>query len=381
MISRYSVRTAAKALAQDAGPGTSATGVQLLFRETDYDLVLLQALRLFAKDRPNVRVVDQTIAAAGFRYVLAGAGALSALTGGDAWVLGHSDLRAVYLPWDVTAQAAAPLDDNAWRVVQDPGPKAVLELLTRSAAVGEIVRLVFTAPHALTEAPNVVAEPTLAPTAAIATDGGPVTSGAHSYVYTYVTAHGETTPSPASNVVTIATPATAGQVRVTVQPSPDPGVTAVRLYRTVAGDTGNRLLVAQSTIGGPTSIGYVLVDNVADGSLGAAAPTSNTAGGANTVFDADEDALSILTASLILQEAAVKAAQNTGNTGFPNDIVDRRTQSDIYRSRAKELRELYGSLMGVGAARNELGPASAVRDLDVPDRFGLGRLWLSTGVR
>lgn len=381
MISRYSVRTAAKALAQDAGPGSSATGVQLLFRESDYDLVLLQALRLFTKDRPNLRVVDHTIAAAGFRLVLTGTGALSSLAGRDAWVLGHSDLRAVYLPWDVTAQAPAPIDENTWRVVQDPGPAAVLELLTRTAAVGDVLRLVFTAPHALTEAPNTVAAPTQAPVAGVAADAGVVTAGTHSYVYTFVTAQGETTPSPASNQVTVVTPSTDGQVRVTVQPSPDAGVTAVRLYRTVAGDTGSRLLVAQSDIGKPTSIGYVLVDNVADGSLGAAAPSSNTAGGANTVFDADEEALTILAASLILQEAAVKAVQNTGNSGFPNDIVDRRTQSDIFRSRAKELREQYAALMGLGTARSELAPASAVRDLDVPDRFGLGRLWLGTGVR
>lgn len=383
MISRYSVRTAAKALAQDAGPGTSAAGVQLLFSDPgDYNLVLLQALRLFSKDRPNARVVDHAVTAAGFRFALSGAGALASLTGVNAWALGASQLLQVFLPWDVTAQGAGPLDENVWRVSQDPGPTAVLELLDRSAAVGDLLRLVFTAPHTLSEAPNTVAAPTAAPTAVVGTAGpGNVTAGAHSYVYTWVTAHGETTPSPASTPLTVSAPGTEGTVVVTVQQSADPGVTAVRVYRTIAGDTGSRLLVGEFAIGAPVNVGITVIDNVADGSLGAAAPSTNTAGGTNTVFDADEDALAVLAASLILQEAAVKSAQNTGNSGLPNDIVDRRTQSDIFRSRAKELRETYASMLGLGANRAELGPASAVRDLDMPERYGLGRLWHGTGVR
>lgn len=395
MISRYSVRTAAKALAQDAGPGSSATGVQLLFSDPgDYNLVLLQALRLFSKDRPNTRVVDHLVMAAGFRLALSGGSALASLAGADAWVLGASTLQQVYLPWDVAVQNAAPLDENVWRLTQDPGPTAVLELLDRSAAVGQTLRLVFSVPHTLSEAPSVIAAPTVAPTAAMATSGpGNVTTGTHRYVYTWVTAHGETAPSPPSAVLTVVNASVQGQVTVRVQASTDPGITAVRLYRTIAGDTGDRLLVLESAVTEPTyvlsgepvgvsvPVGIDLTDNVADGSLGAAAPATNTAGGVNTVFEADGDALAVLTASLILQEAAVKSAQNTGNTGLPNDIVDRRTQSDIFRSRAKELRELYTSILGVGTARSELGPASAVRDLDMPERYGLGRLWHVPGVR
>lgn len=383
MISRYSVRTTAKALAQDAGPGTSAVGVQLLFTDPgDYNLVLLQALRLFSKDRPNTRVVDHTVATAGFRFVLSGAGALASLVGVDAWALGASQLQQVFLPWDATTQGAGPLDENVWRTVQDPGPTAVLELLDRSASIGQVLRLLFTAPHTLSEAPNTVAAPSTAPVAALSTDGpGNVTAGAHSYIYTFVTAHGETTPSPASAPVTVSAPGTQGKVTVTVSPSVDPGVTAVRVYRTVAGDAGSRLRVGEFAVGAPVTAGITVVDDVADGSLGAAVPSTNTAGGTNSVFDADEDALAVLAASLILQEAAVKSAQNTGNSGLPNDIVDRRTQSDIFRSRAKELREIYASMLGLGANRSELGPASAVRDLDVPDRWGLGRLWHTTGVR
>lgn len=383
MISRSSVRTAAKALAQDAGPGTSAVGVQLLFSDPgDYNLVLAQALRLFAKDRPNVRVVDHAVTTAAFRFALSGGSALASLTGLDAWVLGASQLQQVFLPWDITAQNQSALDENVWRVVTDPGPTAVLELRDRAAAVGQVLRLHFSAPHTLSDAPNVVTAPTVAPAVALtAATPGNVTAGAHSYVYTWVTAHGETTPSPASAPLTVVAPGTEGQVTVTVQASADPGVTAVRVYRTIAGDTGSRLRVGEFAISAPASAGVAVVDNLADGALGAAAPATNTAGGTNTVFEADEDALAVLGASLILQEAAVKAAQNTGSSGLPGDIVDRRTQSDIYRSRAKELREVYASMLGLGATRAELGPASGVRDLDLPERYGLGRLWHTTGVR
>lgn len=380
MISRASIRTKAKAYAQDAGPGTSAVGVQLLLNLADYDLGILQALQIYAVDRPLERVVDHTLAAAGFRLALAGTGALSSLSGANAWVDGKSTLRAVYLPWEVATQGQAPLDENTWRVVRDPAA-IVLELLDRSAAVGQVLRLVFTGVHALTEAPNAVSAPTAAPTATVASQGpGNVTTGTHSYVYTWVTAHGETTPSPASSVVTVVDASTQGQVQLTLPTSAEPGVTAARVYRTVAGDAGSRLLVGEFAIAGHSLTGITVYDNVADGSLGAAAPATNTAGGANTVPDGDEEALAILTGSVYLQLAAVKAAQNTGNTGLPNDIVDRRTQSDIFRSRAKELREHYNVLVGKGPSA-DLAPASATKDLDVPDRWGVGRLWASAGVR
>jgi hypothetical protein len=221
----------------------------------EYDLAILQALEIYRIDRPNLRVVDQVLAAAGFRFVLAGSGALAGLTGANAWVDGVSQLEAVYAPWNVTVQGQEPLDANIWRVVRDPAA-IVLELLDRSLAVGDTVRLVFTARHTLVEAP----------------------------------------------------------------------------------------------------------------------------GSSNTPVDADEDALGVLTASLILELAAVRAAQNTGNTGLPNDIVDRRTQSDVFRSRSMELRDIYNTLVGKGSTANLAG-ASATRDLDVPARFGLPRLWSPSGVR
>lgn len=384
MISRSAIRSAALTLAQDLGPAASGAAVPLLTSAGDYDVIILQALRLFAKDRPNVRVVEHTAIASGFRFALSGGSALAALAGVDAWTPGASVLRAVYLPWDVTAQAAAALDGNAYRITLDPGPVEVLELLDRSAAIGDVLRLEFTGQHQLTEAPNTVAAPTAAPTPVLASSrgAGNVTAGTHVYAYTYVTAQGETSPSPAAAAVTVANPAVAGQVGVTVAASADPGVTAVRLYRTVANtDAGTRKLVGSFPVGAPASTGVLCVDNVADGSLGAAAPSTNTAGGLNTVNDGDAEALALLTASLILQACAARMAQNTGNSSFPTDVVDRRSQSDIFRSRAKEYRELYAGIIGGAGAGGSVAAASGFRDLDIPDRFGIGRLWLTTEVR
>lgn len=378
-ISRYSVREKAKALAQDAGPGDDATGVQLLLTwPGDYNLAILQALRIFTGDRPNVRVVQPTVAAAGFRLVLSGSGVLPGLVGVNAWVDGFSALQQLFRQWNPASQNPAPMDPNTYRVVNDPDDVVILELLDQSAAAGEVVRLEFTAPHQLTESETVVAAPAAAPAVALASPAAPgnVDDGTHTWKFTYVTAQGETTPSPSAGL-TVADKTVNGQVKVTI-PAADPGqgVTAARVYRQVAGSTGDWLLVGTLTA---DHGGGIFTDNVADASLGAAAPVTNTAGGVNTVRAGDEDALAALAASLILQLAANKAVQNTGNTGLPNDVVDRRSQSDQFRSRAKELRDWYNAVIGKSA--DNLAPGSAVKDLDVDSPSGIGFLWHSKARR
>lgn len=88
----------------------------------------------------------------------------------------------------------------------------------------------------------------------------------------------------------------------------------------------------------------------------------------------DQKAAIVISASMILQMAAIKAVQNTGNSGLPNDIVDRRSQSDQFRSRAKELREIYNGLVGKGTAA-DLQPQSGTKDLDVKAGTRNGFLW------
>lgn len=116
---------------------------------------------------------------------------------------------------------------------------------------------------------NVVAH--AKPTVALANLGaGLITNGTHSYKITLLDAGGATLPSPASSVLTTAT-ATNGKVLVTI-PAFVTGQTGANVYRTVAGNAGNYLLVNATPI--LAAGGYT--DNIADGSLGAAAPASNT---------------------------------------------------------------------------------------------------------
>lgn len=244
---------AAKALAQDGGPGDTATGVQLLLTDPDdYETAAGQALRVFAQDVPNVRVKDVTVAATAFRFPLSGVGAVLPTDPADldAWVEGGSGLRSVWWPYSDTAQGIEPMDPNTWRTALQPGSITALEFMASRPSAGTVIRMEYTAPH-------------------------------------------------------------------------------------------------------------VLAATVSDES---------------SIRPGDEGALTVLTASVVLQMAATKAVQNTGNTGLPSDIVDRRTQSDQYRSRSRELLDRYKSMVGKGSS-GEVGAASGFRELDVEPSSGRGSLW------
>lgn len=112
-----------------------------------------------------------------------------------------------------------------------------------------------------------------APTAALAGAGaGNVDNGTHSYKITYVTASGESIGSPASNVLNVTDNSTNGQVALTGIGKGNGNVTARKIYRTVAGDTGAYMLVGTLNDNSTTTF----TDNVADSSLGADIPTDNT---------------------------------------------------------------------------------------------------------
>lgn len=369
-ISQGSVRVGAKAVAQNT-PTTGSLGVNLLLTDPDdFNAAIRQALKVFESDRPNQRVVDSVLAASGFRVVLKGDGALAELVDADAWP-GLNLPVAVFYPWDVTSQGQEPMDPNWYRITKDPGSKTILEFTGDTLTAGDTLRLVFNRPHQLSEAPAAVVNPAAAPTVALASPAvaGNVDNGTHTYVFTWTTADGETAASPASDVVTVADKTVNGKVTVTVPASDDYGVTGAKVYRTIAGNTGSKKLVGSLATNGGT-----FTDNVADADLGAAAPAANDAGGTNTVDDEDEELLTTLVASFILQMAANKAAQNTGNTNLPNDVVDRRSQSDVYRSRAKELRAEYDALVGRGGSDTVAGH-SAFGDLDTAFSDGRGFLW------
>lgn len=106
------------------------------------------------------------------------------------------------------------------------------------------------------------------PVAALAGAGaGNVTNGDHSWKVTFVNAGGESVASAKSNVLNVADNGVNGQVDVTIPTGPA-GTTARRVYRTVTGDGGDHLLVAEVA----NNVDVTYRDNIADGALGAAAP-------------------------------------------------------------------------------------------------------------
>lgn len=113
-----------------------------------------------------------------------------------------------------------------------------------------------------------------APTVALAGAGaGSVDNGAHRYRVTFVTADGETEGGEVSAAVTVADKTANGKVAVSAIPLGGSAVTSRKLYRTEAAGTTYLLLV---TIANNTATTYT--DNIADASLGAECPSTNTTG-------------------------------------------------------------------------------------------------------
>lgn len=112
-----------------------------------------------------------------------------------------------------------------------------------------------------------------APTVALASPSvaGNVDNGAHRYLVTAVTADGETEAGAVSAAVTVTDKTVNGKVELTAIPLGGSGVTSRKLYRTTAGGSTYLLL---ATISNNTATTYT--DNIADSSLGAQAPSTNT---------------------------------------------------------------------------------------------------------
>jgi hypothetical protein len=101
-----------------------------------------------------------------------------------------------------------------------------------------------------------------------ATSGAGGLTGTFKYAYTETDGSGETTISAQATQV-----AAANTVQVTM-PLPRKGVSSRKLYRTVAG--GSSFFLLHDFGGGNGYYQTIWLDNTADGSLGAAAPTSDT---------------------------------------------------------------------------------------------------------
>ena len=103
---------------------------------------------------------------------------------------------------------------------------------------------------------------------------GNVTTGAHQWKVTVVDAGGETKPGEASDTLTTNSGSN-GMALVKMPDYADNNATHFNVYRTEA--TGSTFkLVNASPLAVGTYKGKYYLDNVADGSLGAAAPSSNT---------------------------------------------------------------------------------------------------------
>jgi uncharacterized phiE125 gp8 family phage protein len=115
--------------------------------------------------------------------------------------------------------------------------------------------------------------PPSAITAALAATpaAGNVEAGAHRYLATFVTADGETQAGTASDAVTVVDAGVNGQIELTAIPIGGNLVTSRKLYRTIAGGSTYYLL---DTLADNTTVIYT--DNIADGSLGAEAPLTNS---------------------------------------------------------------------------------------------------------
>ena len=125
--------------------------------------------------------------------------------------------------------------------------------------------------HLRLDSSNAEPAPGLPTVALTGAGAGNVNAGAHRYRVTFVTADGETEGGTVSAAVT--TTAGDGKVSVSAIPTGGSAVTSRKLYRTAA-DASTYLLLA--IISGNTTTTYA--DNVADASLGAGCPTTNTTG-------------------------------------------------------------------------------------------------------
>ena len=143
---------------------------------------------------------------------------------------------------------------------------------------------------------------------------GNVETGEHSWKMTWVTAGGESAPSDASDALDVTT--AASKVTITIAVSARSNVTDRNIYRTVSGDTGDYKLVG--AVGDNTAT--IFEDDVADGSLGDAAPSADSTG--NRMYEVElaansstsevfgDDSLSSLASAA--EDATIQIASVTG---------------------------------------------------------------------
>lgn len=139
-----------------------------------------------------------------------------------------------------------------------------------SAPTTEPVTVAEVMEHARIDADNQEPAPG-AVTVALGSGVGNVDNGAHRYAVTFITSTGETHAGDISAAVTVADKAVNGKVELSAIPVGGSLVTSRKIYRTAAAGTSYLLL---ATLADNTTTVYT--DNIADSSLGAEAPSTNT---------------------------------------------------------------------------------------------------------
>ncbi len=372
-ITRAALRQLAKALAQDGGPSNTAYGVQLLLSDPgDYNTAIAQALAQFALDQPNRRVVDCTVVTAGFRFPLSGANAILPVNPSA------PDLPSVAL----AAAGAGNVNTGAhrWVVtgVYDIGETEASEPSTLLTVVDQATN---------GKVNLVLNDPT-------------VTDGFHGFNIFRTEAGGTDYKRVAfvswANDVSETTPyqdnisdTALGAAPPTASTALDPDAwmegasSIVDLWfpfdATTQGLDPNdqNSYRTRPAPGGLTVLEFLAdlpqVGDIIRVEFTKPHQVDETEQESSTIPAGLREAMVALSAAMILQMAANKAVQNTGNTGLPNDVVDRRTQSDIFRSRAKELLTVYNTLVGKATTENIKG-ASGFLDLDVEPSYRFGGL-------
>jgi uncharacterized phage protein gp47/JayE len=182
---------------------------------------------------------------------------------------------AVYSQWDTSGTTPGLYDGrqngSVLMVLRDPFNAPVDFSIVQAtqqyvAPSRQVISMLESGEWALNTTPL---NPPPAPAPTEAATGGTVAAGTYTVAVTYVTAGGETTPSPSGEVTTTGATST-----ITV-PSPpaEAGVTGWYAYVTQAGGSSQ---TRQQTAGSPTAIGTNLTLTAPPTATGAAPPSSNT---------------------------------------------------------------------------------------------------------
>jgi hypothetical protein len=368
-ITRTDLRAAAKGVAQDASVN-GGTGLKLLLTDPgDYNLAISQALPILSKDRPNLRVRDYTVTVAGFRFVLAGAGAILP----SAFPAPTSPVAALVAP---PAAGAVPNGSHTYRVTfvtaqgeTTPGGESNAVVVADLTVNGQVRLTGIPVGPAGTTARRIYRAPLTGGAVKLV---GTVADNVTTTLTDTLADAGLGADAPVTNTAADADAWVPGGSQLSAiwwpylatnqgdEPLDD---NTWRVNPGPGGSTDLELLTESAAVNDVIRLAYTAPHRLHD--------TDETKSSVNL---GDWEALVILTSSLVLQVAANKLAQNTGNTSLPSDVVDRRTQSDVYRSLAKDLRIMYSSLVGHGPS-DQLGPASGIKDLDVLPSHQRGFLW------